>query len=105
LHVQAIAIKQKKQFGKEEYRRRRRKYELTHYYGITIKDYDELAERQNNKCAICGLNPEVYLAVDHCHVSGKIRGLLCRKCNSAVGLFDNDPCRIEQAMKYLTTSN
>lgn len=101
LHVQEIAERQKKQFGKIEYRRRRRKYELPHYYGITSEEYHKLVEQQNNKCAICGRNPETYLAVDHCHKTHQIRGLLCRPCNSAIGLFNEDPVRIQNALNYL----
>lgn len=103
LHVQEIATRQKRQFGENEYRRRRRKYELTHYYGISVKDYTQLVENQGDKCAICGTKPEAYLAIDHCHKTNRIRGLLCRKCNSAIGLFDDDPWRVEQALRYLTT--
>ena len=102
LHVQGIAKKQKKQFGKIEYRHRRRKYELTHHYGITSEYYDSLVKVQNDKCAICETKPEPYLSVDHCHITRKIRGLLCRKCNSALGLFNNDPSILQNAITYLT---
>lgn len=101
-HVQDIAARQKKQFGEKEYRRRRRKYELTHYYGISTEDYANLVEKQGDKCAICGTKPEAYLAIDHCHKTNRIRGLLCRKCNSAIGLFDDNPLRIQRALDYLT---
>lgn len=101
LHVQNIANKQKKQFGYSEYRRRRRKYELSHYYGITVNEYNRLVEQQKDKCAICHGKPEACLAVDHCHETNKIRGLLCRKCNSALGLFDNNPIHLKNAIKYL----
>jgi hypothetical protein len=100
-HVQNIAAKQKKQFGKKKYRRRRRKYELTHYYGISVEDYAKLVKNQGDKCAICGTKPEAYLAIDHCHETNRVRGLLCRKCNSAIGLFDDDIHKIENALMYL----
>ena len=101
-HVQNIADRQKKHFGKEEYRRRRRKYELTHYYGISTAEYDAMVKNQNDKCAICGDKPEAYLAVDHCHETNQIRGLLCRRCNSAIGLFDDNIIKLQNALTYLT---
>lgn len=104
LHVQTIAEKQKKQFGEAEYRHRRRKYELTHYYGISPDDYQILVERQKDKCAICGRKPEAYLAIDHCHNTNQVRGLLCRKCNSAIGLFDDNIQKIENALMYLKSN-
>lgn len=100
-HVQEIAVRQKQQMGKAEYRKLRRKWELPHYYGITAEQYTSLVEQQNNQCAICGKNPETYLAVDHCHRTGKIRGLLCRRCNSAIGLFDENQTTIRNALQYL----
>ena len=104
LNTQAIAARQKKTLGKVEYRRRRRKYELTHYYGISPCDYDRMVERQKDKCAICGTKPEAYLAIDHCHNTNQVRGLLCRKCNSAVGLFDDDIQKIERVLVYLKSN-
>lgn len=101
IHVQEIAKKQKKQFGKVGYRRMRRKYELAHYYGITEDEFQIMVDKQNNVCAICKQNPEQYLAIDHCHDTGKIRGLLCRKCNSAIGLFNEDVDRLTSALEYI----
>lgn len=101
IHAKDIALKQKRQFGKVEYRNRRRKYELVHYYNISSEEYAKLVHNQNNKCAICGLKPEPHLAIDHCHDTNKIRGLLCRKCNSAIGLFNDDVRIIENALLYL----
>jgi len=65
-----------------------REYQLKTNYGITISDFDELFKSQNFCCKICkkqtpsGKN----LHVDHCHVSLKIRGILCSTCNQAIGL-------------------
>jgi len=78
-----------------------REYELQYYYGISKKEYDALAEAQDNKCAICGEHPEKHLAVDHCHRSGVIRGLLCRTCNSGIGLLKDDPRIVSNAAYYL----
>jgi len=96
-----------KQCAKEtnnQYRRspnHQRAYELKYYYGISQKDYDTMASAQDNVCAICGTHPEKYLAVDHCHKTGVVRGLLCRTCNSAIGLLKHDQEVIKQAANYL----
>ena len=73
-------------------------------YGLTPEDYDALAESQGGRCAICGGGPNgpgSRLHVDHCHDSQRVRGLLCAKCNTAVGLLDNDPARAEALASYL----
>ena len=64
---------------------------LKRMYGIDVDEYNTLLENQNNVCAICKKECESgkRLAVDHCHESNKVRGLLCTKCNTAIGLFDN----------------
>lgn len=74
-------------------------------YGITLDKYRELLAGQNGCCAICGLDSESNthgrLYVDHCHVSGEYRGLLCNKCNSGIGKFADDAERLERAANYL----
>lgn len=73
-------------------------------YGITLADYEELLETQNFKCAICGNEDEVEgrrLAIDHCHESGDVRGLLCGKCNRGLGLFYDNPELLSNAIEYL----
>lgn len=71
-------------------------------FGITEDDYNEMFERQMGLCAICH-KPEVdiKLAVDHCHETGKVRGLLCKRCNMAIGLLGDDPDTIISAALYL----
>ena len=68
--------------------------ELSSKFGITLDDYAEMLESQNNGCAVCG-GQSIHgrmLSVDHCHETGKIRGLLCLKCNTALGyLNDSEP--------------
>ncbi len=76
---------------KESFRRKR----LKHEYRISIEEYDILLESQSGVCAICGKeetakdkhgNPK-RLSVDHDHETGKIRGLLCHRCNVGVGML------------------
>jgi hypothetical protein len=73
-------------------------------YGITLAEYDKMFEDQGGKCAICGNSDEVEgrrLAIDHCHDSGKVRGLLCGKCNRGLGLFYDNQELLENAISYL----
>lgn len=81
---------------------------LERHYWITRQQYDELHAEQDGKCAICGQaetrtqRGEVQkLAVDHCHSTGEIRGLLCGGCNTALGSFGDDINLILNAAKYL----
>lgn len=73
-------------------------------YGITLAKYDEMLEKQDYKCAICGNEDEVEgrrLAIDHCHSQGHVRGLLCGKCNRGLGLFYDNPELLQNAINYL----
>jgi hypothetical protein len=63
-----------------------RKYQMAQY-GITLEDYNSMFIKQGGKCAICFEMQEGSLDVDHCHTTGKVRGLLCRKCNLAIGFI------------------
>jgi hypothetical protein len=79
---------------------RKRSFEVN--YGITIEEYESRLERQNGVCLICSSPPTTKrLAVDHCHVTGEIRGLLCSKCNTALGLFNDSPELMKIAIEYL----
>jgi hypothetical protein len=71
---------------------------------FTLKDYDRLYKSQNGCCAICGVSQSKFceqLVVDHDHKTGKVRQLLCRKHNSAIGLFGDDIVQVLEAVKYL----
>lgn len=73
-------------------------------YGITPEKYDELFEKQKGRCAICDGHQRIFnksLSIDHCHQTGKVRGLLCSGCNSLLG-FAGDSCiNLKYAIKYL----
>lgn len=77
-----------------------RRWYLNKRYNITPGEYINLCEKQYNKCAICEQKPK-RLAIDHDHVTGKIRGLLCFKCNTAIGKLGDDISGLEKALKYL----
>ena len=81
---------------------------LKRAYGITFDEYEELLSKQNKKCAICGIdnngkyrNKPRAFAVDHCHTTGKIRGLLCSDCNTGIGLLKDNINFLQSAIKYL----
>jgi len=86
---------------RQEYARLR-SYEKN--YGITVEEYDALVHLQGGRCAICRIAQPGGAGrwhVDHCHSGGHVRGLLCTKCNTALGLFKDDPVRLGEAIKYL----
>lgn len=72
-------------------------------YGLTPEEYDQMVAAQGGLCASCGDPPTAgdKLCVDHCHDTGRIRGLLCRSCNLGIGYFRNDPARLQDAIVYL----
>jgi len=72
-----------------------------------MEDYRRMVEKQDGRCAICGRTAiqaslkRKRLAIDHCHKSGKIRGLLCISCNSGLGHFGDDLSLLLKAVAYL----
>jgi hypothetical protein len=98
----------------KEYRKKKREQNIAGYrknerqgnlkrYGLTIKAYEQMIAKQNGKCKICGGEPngKGRLHVDHCHETGKIRGLLCHSCNTGIGLFKHNVVLLAKASKYL----
>lgn len=91
-----------------------RKYVLKRNYGITPQDYEDMSERQGGVCAICR-KPETQssckngtidsLRVDHDHKTGKVRGLLCSRCNFAIGHLQDNMDNLMSACGYLTDAN
>jgi hypothetical protein len=72
-------------------------------YGVTIEWYEKQLLKQNGACAICLRPPKGRLAIDHCHDTGRVRGLLCFDCNSGLGKFADDIVRLHRAAAYLTS--
>lgn len=91
-----------------EERRYQRNRHLRSNYGMTLVDYEEMLTSQLGSCAICGAAPPEnasrfgVLHVDHNHVTGAIRGLLCQNCNRGLGMFNDDPTRLLQAAEYVS---
>lgn len=73
-------------------------------FGITEVDYKSILESQQGVCKICRKKDDRRLAVDHCHVTGNIRGLLCRRCNTSIGLFEDNVNLLKYAIEYLEKS-
>ena len=86
---------------------------LRRKYGMSLEQYNFLFEKQNGVCALCGKpestkrmsksNGPERLAVDHCHDTGRIRGLLCFKCNTAVGSIGDDEASAKRVVEYLAS--
>lgn len=71
-------------------------------YGLTEDDISKMLEQQQNQCAICLVSfDDANMHIDHCHSTGKVRALLCNKCNQAIGLFEESHERLGMAMLYL----
>lgn len=94
--------------NKEKWRITQRNSAIKVKFGLSPEDYTAKLEDQGGVCYICR-KPEVstwkgkvkHLAVDHCHKSGKIRDLLCVKCNKALGLVDDNIDLLKECIKYL----
>lgn len=79
---------------------------LLRTYNMTPADYTELLESQSGKCAICGTTSsggryKKYFHVDHEHTTGRLRGLLCSRCNISIGKFNDDSVLLQKAADYL----
>ena len=88
-----------------EVKRADRAGHLKRKYGITIEQYETLLAEQGGGCAICGRKPrpDISLHVDHDHRTGQLRGILCFRCNNALGDFDDDAGLLQQALGYVVS--
>lgn len=84
-------------------RRYSRRYRLSKY-GLTDEQYRDLEERSKGGCMICGKAFEGVPYIDHCHKSGEVRGLLCSRCNFALGWLNDDPATALAAHMYLVAN-
>lgn len=78
-------------------------YELERKYGLNQEDAHKLLRDQGNKCEICKVNfdENAKRNLDHCHATGKIRGFLCRRCNSVLGLVNDDSTLLGNCIRYI----
>ena len=79
----------------------KRAHDLNRKWGITPEQFDSLLKAQGYKCGICGRVEEKYWKVDHNHTTDDIRGLLCHRCNTGIGLLGDDVRRLLSACQYL----
>jgi len=100
-----------KSFHKNKHKRpydygRDKDIKLKRTYGISYTEYLAILESQNSCCAICGTanGRTRALAVDHCHDTGEIRGLLCSNCNTGIGNLRDDIELLQKAIQYLENS-
>jgi len=100
------------QYKKEYYRKNKpkiREYALQKRYKITQVEFDTLLKQQDNCCACCGVTKpdrtRENLAVDHNHTTGKVRGLLCTRCNTVLGLVRDSPQILSNLIKYIEREN
>ena len=92
----------------ERMRKYKRAWRLGKVYGITEDEYQDMLDRQSGVCAICksgdwGKKGSPH--IDHDHLSGKVRGILCQTCNQAIGLMGDSTEKLMAAIKYLTPKN
>ena len=99
-----------REYRKNNYDTKIRWHRIKSLFGIDKEIYEQMLLKQNNVCAICNQPERLksktgrindFLGVDHCHQTGKIRGLLCRKCNGALGGFNDAIEMLEAAIAYL----
>lgn len=102
------AYQKEKLYKSEAWKNYKRKSKLKLEFGISVERYDEMLSEQESKCANPGCrrdNPGraniKSFAIDHCHKTGKIRGLLCFQCNVALGHLNDSEDKIEGLLQYL----
>ena len=99
--TQARSVAKRRANGK------RRLADVRQRYGVSEEQYAEMLERAGGVCEICGRDPvEVSkrgACIDHCHETGKVRGILCGPCNTGIGNLRDDPAVLRKALEYLET--
>jgi hypothetical protein len=89
---------------KSQTREHNRWVTLYRLYGMTKEQFETTLKSQQGRCKICGTDTpgqHGVFVVDHCHETGKVRGLLCSRCNTSIGQMDHDPGKLQSAVKYL----
>lgn len=85
----------------ERMKKNARDHRIRKVYGLESEDVEQMISNQDNKCAICKVEFSKLPNIDHCHTTGKVRGILCWQCNTGLGQFKDDPIRLRNAAKYL----
>ena len=95
-----VSLKQNADSSRIRSAHRHRK-RLMESLGASLDDFSLLEKHQNYVCAICQKNPDVF-HIDHDHVTNRVRGLLCKQCNAALGIFGDNLIGLSRAIAYLT---
>ncbi len=78
-------------------------------YSISLEDYKSMLVAQNSRCALCNtenpMGPTNMFVVDHCHKTGKVRGLLCNHCNTGLGKLQDNPELLRKAAAYIEANH
>ena len=85
------------------HKKRARSNNLKKKYNLSMDEFEDMLKNQNYKCDICHKEIKSYSAVDHDHITGKIRSLLCRKCNLGLGAAKDSIKILKNMIKYLET--
>lgn len=87
----------------ENAKKRNRDSEYRRKYSISLEQYDDMLKAQQGVCAICAASCDtgMNLAVDHCHTTNKVRALLCKNCNTALGLLKENVETMTKAINYI----
>lgn len=97
--------KKREHYKTPEFKRKQRRHYYMKRYGITPEIYDEMLARQKGVCAICGENKahktQKYLHIDHNHKTGKVRELLCIRCNTIIGNCRENVEILKKTIKYI----
>ena len=98
-----MMIKQSTLNSQKRTTKRRKRSNLMKDFGINADQYEAMLQEQNHVCAICGKQDICNrdLAVDHCHITKQVRGLLCTNCNMALGKFQDDLQNLQKAIQYM----
>lgn len=90
----------------KENAKRREKY-FQQKYGVSLAELDVIAEQQKGLCLICSkpFGERKRRHIDHCHKTGKVRGVLCSRCNQGLGLFKEDVFSLQRAISYIIRNN
>lgn len=103
----AAYAREKRLLDPEKYAARDRKARIKWLYGLSVEEVDAMLASQGYKCANVGCDqtpetqPKGVLRIDHCHTTGKVRGLLCHQCNAALGLLKDSHDRITGLLAYI----
>ena len=109
-----IAHNDRRRASPVEYAERALKAYRIRRYGVDRRTYQRILAEQGGVCSICGGDETAtnrygtrkkHLAVDHCHETGEVRGLLCQRCNTAIGMFNDDIDVLASAISYLRQSS